>query len=129
VDRLPLTILHVPSELGDAKCRKLAQETRKVIIEALGAQPIRVKVLVYQTPAQYRAVHEERDSNFVLAEVMLFQGRPRELKDRLLKDLSGLIMQQTGLTPDNVFVCLQESPRQNWGIMGGTPADKADLGY
>jgi phenylpyruvate tautomerase PptA (4-oxalocrotonate tautomerase family) len=126
---LPLAKLHVPAELGPDECQALAQDVRQAIIKALKVQPIRVKVVVYSSPASCRAVHPERDPGFVLAEVLFFQGRPRELKDRLLSELNRVILDHLDLTPENVFINIQESSRDSWGLMGGVPGDKLNLGY
>jgi phenylpyruvate tautomerase PptA (4-oxalocrotonate tautomerase family) len=126
---LPLAKLHVPAELGPDECQALAQDARQAIIRALEVQPIRVKVLVYTSPAWCRAVHAERDPGFVLAEVLFFQGRSRELKDRLLSELNRVILDHLDLTIENVFINIQESSRDSWGLMGGVPGDKLNLGY
>ena len=126
---MPLAKLHVPTEMGTEACQALAQDTREAIIRALKVQPIRAKVIVYTSPNYCRAVHPERDPGFVVAEVMLFEGRSRELKDRLLNELSQVILNHTGLTPENIFINIQESSRDSWGLMGGVPGDKVELGY
>ncbi len=126
---MPLAKLHVPAELGPEACQALAQDVREAIIRALDVQPIRAKVIVYTAPMHCRAVHPQRDPAFVAAEVLIFQGRSRELKDRLLAELSKAIILHTGLTQENVFINIQESQRQNWGLVGGVPGDQVDLGY
>lgn len=126
---MPLAKLHVSSELGPDECQALAQDARQAIIHALEVQPIRVKVIVYTSPASSRAVHPERDPGFVLAEVLFFKGRSRALKDRLLSELTRVILDHLDLTPENVFINIQESNRDSWGLMGGVPGDKLNLGY
>ena len=126
---MPLAKLHVPAEMNPESCQALAREVREAIIRALEVQPIRVKTIVYTSPVHCRAVHEQRDPGFVLAELLFFEGRGRELKDRLLAELARVIIKHTGLTPENVFINIQESKRQDWGLMGGRPGDKVDLGY
>lgn len=126
---MPLAKLHVPAEMAPEACQALAQDAREAIIRALEVQPIRVKAIVYTSPGHCRAVDPERDPGFVVAEVLFFQGRSRELKDRLLTELSQVILRHTGLAPENVFINIQESQRQNWGLMGGNPGDKVELGY
>ena len=126
---MPLAKLHIPAGLEPDQCQALAQDTRQAIIRALGVQPIRAKVIVYTSPIWCRAVHPERDPGFVVAEVLLFEGRSRELKDRLISELNRVILSHFELTPENVFINIQESSRENWGLMGGVPGDKVDLGY
>jgi phenylpyruvate tautomerase PptA (4-oxalocrotonate tautomerase family) len=126
---LPLAKLHVPAELGAEACQLLAHDARQAIIRALEVQPIRAKVIIYTSPSHCRSVHPERDLGFVAAEVLIFEGRSRELKERLLVELSRVIKLHTGLTPENIFINIQESPRQNWGLVGGVPGDQVDLGY
>jgi len=124
---MPVAKIHLSDQLEPAARRALGEEIRRVVVECLELPPEFGKVILYPGPDHCRSVHPKRDAGFVLAEVHLFSGRPREVKARLMAALDQVIREHTGLSPENVFIHLVESPRENWGLRGGRPADQVDL--
>lgn len=126
---MPVAKIHLSAGLDPQRCQALADEVRDTVVRALGLNPEMGKVILYPSPSHCRSVHPSRQAGFVLAEILMFPGRSRERKDRLLKELSPVLSQHTGLDGNNVFISIQESGRENWGLRGGVPADQIDLGY
>ncbi len=126
---MPVLKIHVSTELEPDSCRALAREARRAVVETLELPPGFGKVILYTTPPHCRSVHESRDPNFVLAELLMFRGRPDRLKGALYQRLNQLICQHTGVDGNNVFINIIESPRADWGIRGGQAAGSVDLGY
>jgi len=124
---MPVVILHLSDDLEPAACEALADEARHALVDSLGLQPEFGKVILYTTPVAQRSVHPSRDPRFVLAEVRLFSGRDAATKARLMAALDAAIRRHTGLSPENVFVQLVESPKGDWGLRGGHPADQVEL--
>ncbi len=71
---------------------------------------------------------EGKSDKYVLVEIMLFVGRTPETKGALftaiVEALEGL-----GIPRGEVFLILDEQPRENVGIRGGVRADLVELGY
>lgn len=124
---MPVVILHLSDDLEPAVLEALADEARHALVDSLGLPPEFGKVILYTTPAARRSVHQSRDPRFVLAEVRLFSGRDTATKARLIAALDAAIRRHTGLSPENVFIQLVESPKSDWGIRGGRPADQVEL--
>ncbi|MBU1154685.1 MAG: tautomerase family protein [Proteobacteria bacterium] len=124
---MPVVILHLSDDLEPTACEALADEARHALVESLGLPPEFGKVILYTTPIAHRSVHSNRDPRFALAEVRLLSGRDAATKARLISALDAAIRRHTGLSPDNVFVQLVESPKSDWGLRGGHPADQVDL--
>ncbi|MCB2225101.1 MAG: tautomerase family protein [Desulfarculaceae bacterium] len=125
---MPVAVVHLSESLPLEGRAALADELRHAVVESLGVPPQFGKVIVYAAPQAQRSVHPERDPGFVLVELHLFSGRTREVKARLVAALDAVVRRHTGLSPENVFVHLIESPKENWGLRGGRPADEVDLG-
>lgn len=124
---MPILKIHASDQLDEDQCRALTDEARDLVIRCLGIGPNFGKVILYTTPLTQRSVHSSRDPNFVLAEILMFPGRPKQVKNRLFRELSELLIRYTGVHKDNVFIAIIESDRNNWGIKGGEPADELDL--
>lgn len=60
----------------------------------------------------------------VLVEITLFQGRSKEAKKELFRQLVGALEEKLGIPPETVFIVLNEQPLENWGLRGGIPADE-----
>lgn len=124
---MPVVILHLSDDLEPGGYEALAEEARHALVESLGIPPEFGKVILYPSPAARRSVHPSRDPSFVLAEVRLFSGRDAATKAHLMAALEAAVRRHTGLSPENVFVQLVESPKSDWGLRGGRPADQVDL--
>jgi len=69
-----------------------------------------------------------KKSHYVLIEITQFPGRRKDAKRNLYQAIvQGLSRLQ--IEPTDVFIILQEPPRDNWGIRGSIPADEVDLGF
>ena len=124
---MPVTIVHLSDALEPPACQALGDALRQAVVDSLGVPPEFGKVVLYPRPLACRSVHPSRDVGFVLAEVHLFTGRPPEVKARLVAALDQVIREHTGLSAENVFIHILESPKGNWGLRGGRLADEVDL--
>lgn len=124
---MPVVIMHLSQGHEPEAQDALAEEARHALVDSLGLPPEFGKVILYTTPAARRSVHQSRDPRFVLAEVRLFSGRDTATKARLIAALDAAIRRHTGLSAENVFIQLVESPKSDWGIRGGRPANQVDL--
>lgn len=66
--------------------------------------------------------------HFTLIEITMFAGRSASAKRALYREivdrLSGL-----GIPAQDITIVVIESPPENWGVRGGTPASEVDLGF
>jgi len=67
---------------------------------------------------RYPDVQGERDTDFVLIEIVWSVGRSVKVKRALLEDLMGTLA-RSGFDPENVMVCFKETSLENWSFAGG----------
>lgn len=60
-----------------------------------------------------------------IVRIDLWEGRSFETKEKLVVEVSKAVSKSLEISPEKVMVVLQESPKENWGIMG-KPAHKLD---
>ena len=63
-------------------------------------------------------LQSERTDDFVLIEILLGVGRSVKVKRQILKDMMQALANH-GLNPENVMVCFQDVPWENWSSGGG----------
>jgi phenylpyruvate tautomerase PptA (4-oxalocrotonate tautomerase family) len=73
-------------------------------------------------------VPPDKSENYIFVEILLFPGRSLEAKRKLYASIVRRFA-ELGISPNDVFIVLQEPPMENWGIRGGQPASDVDLGY
>ncbi|MBB6244738.1 tautomerase family protein [Rhodanobacter sp. MP1X3] len=66
----------------------------------------------------YPDLQSERNSDFVLIEILWSVGRSVKVKKKLLEQLMRTLP-QAGLNPENVMVCFKETAWENWSFGGG----------
>jgi phenylpyruvate tautomerase PptA (4-oxalocrotonate tautomerase family) len=79
-------------------------------------------------PASHFAVPPGRGEKFTLVEVTMFSGRSmsakRALYQAIVRNLAAF-----DVAPSDIKITLIETPPENWGIRGGTPASEIDLAF
>ncbi len=79
---------------------------------------------------EYDAEHfDGRDENFTIVEVIAFAGRTKDAKRELYKKIVENVCKTTKLAPTDIFIIINDIPKDNWGIRGGQMASEVDIGF
>lgn len=79
---------------------------------------------------EYDAEHfDGRDENFTIVEITAFAGRSKDAKRQLYKEIVENVTKTTALNPTDIFIIVNDIPKDNWGIRGGQMASEVDLGF
>jgi 4-oxalocrotonate tautomerase family enzyme len=65
----------------------------------------------------------------ILIEISMFVGRTKETKKKLFQSIVASLSDKLGLKKEEIFILINEQPKENWGIRGGIPANEIDLGF
>lgn len=65
----------------------------------------------------------------LIIEISMFSGRTLDTKRELYLLIVNTLQNKLGIDKSEVFIFINEQPKDNWGIRGGTPASKIDLGF
>ncbi len=59
--------------------------------------------------------------------VIVYQldGRPKEVKRRLVEGITEVVSRELGIPPAEVAICIAEMPRENWAHGGVLACDRA----
>ena len=63
---------------------------------------------------------DSKSTAYTIIEIMMMSGRAEETKKKLIKLLFQEIEQQVGIAPNDLEICILESPACNWGFRGKT---------
>jgi phenylpyruvate tautomerase PptA (4-oxalocrotonate tautomerase family) len=66
--------------------------------------------------------------SFTLVQITMFVGRSTATKRSLYQGLCSALT-SIGIPLSDILINIVESPTENWGIDGGTPASEVDLGF
>jgi phenylpyruvate tautomerase PptA (4-oxalocrotonate tautomerase family) len=70
-----------------------------------------------------------KSEQFVVVEIIAFQGRSLEAKRKLYAAIVRNFSESPGIYGNEVMIILHEPPQENWGIRGGMPASEVDIGF
>lgn len=115
---------------GGAEKRGIVQVVRAALCDALRAPPEDpvVRLVEYSRDAFSIPYPDRHGDLYTLVEVTMFAGRSMEAKRRLYAAVvRGL--GEFGVPPEDVLIVIHESPMENWGVDGGTPASEVDVGF
>lgn len=64
-----------------------------------------------------------RTDDYTIIEITMITGRSDAAKKKLIRLLFDRIHQEVGITPQDVEICIYESPAVNWGFRGMNGAE------
>ncbi|GBE90443.1 tautomerase family protein [Nostoc cycadae] len=70
----------------------------------------------------------DRSDNYLVIEIIMFEGRSLETKKELIRKLIKDIHETFGIFVNDIEITLFETPKSNWGIRG-TTGDELNLNY
>jgi phenylpyruvate tautomerase PptA (4-oxalocrotonate tautomerase family) len=65
----------------------------------------------------------------IYIEVTMFAGRKKETKAAWYKHLVEKLHAELGITPEKVFMVINDQPLENWGVRGGQAASDINIGF
>ncbi len=121
---MPIVTVTVRQPKTSAFKQGVLQSVHAALVAA-GVNPQDKFHRVYELPAEdfqfdpsFPDLPAPRTDDFVLIEILLGVGRSVKVKKQILHDMmQGLSAQ--GLDPENVMVCFQDVPWENWSAGGG----------
>lgn len=84
---------------------------------------------LYELDREHLEISEGKSDQFVLIEIIAFQGRSLDAKRRLYASIVRNLGQAPGISGDDILIIIHEPPMENWGIRGGKPANEVDIGF
>jgi phenylpyruvate tautomerase PptA (4-oxalocrotonate tautomerase family) len=84
---------------------------------------------IYELDEDNFEIPPAKSSQFVIVEIIAFQGRSFEAKKKLYSAIVRNLGNSPGITGDDILIILHEPPKENWGIRGGKPASEVDVGF
>ena len=66
--------------------------------------------------------------SYTIVQITMFDGRSAATKKALYQALCASLT-GIGIPLCDILIAIVESPTENWGVQGGTPASEVDLGF
>ena len=125
---MPIARIEVRKSWPAEKQQFLIQALHAAMLEALKIPERDKQIRFVEHRPEHFAVPPEATENYTLVELSMFPGRSLEAKRNLYQ---GIVTRfgEIGIEPNDIFIVLNEVPRENWGIRGGVPASEVDLGF
>lgn len=59
-----------------------------------------------------------------IVQVHLLEGRSKELKQKLISEITSAVSRTLGNSPETIRVLLHDVPKENWGVAGMPMSNK-----
>ncbi|WP_175639156.1 tautomerase family protein [Metabacillus schmidteae] len=69
------------------------------------------------------------EEEFVFVEVLMFPGRKKETKEKLITEFANALSHSLNISKDSVITTLHEPSLDNWGIRGGKQASSTGISF
>jgi len=98
------------------------------VVEVLGLPAGKRAHRFFPLAAEDFFMPADRSADYTIIELCMMSGRSVETRKRLVRSLFDRVHADLGITPQDLEVCILESPPENWGFRG-LHGDEAQLGY
>jgi|SRR5580700_5904733 phenylpyruvate tautomerase PptA (4-oxalocrotonate tautomerase family) len=116
---MPLAKIHVvEGRYDEARLAKLSGAVQAALMNTLGVPAEDFYQLIFELPKK-RFLHTPSfvgmhyTDDLVILDISFIQGRPKETRLALLKDINMRVAAAADVSPDNVMILLYELPGEN----------------
>jgi 4-oxalocrotonate tautomerase len=116
---MPLVKIHVVEGRYDqARIAKVSGAIQSALINTLRVPPEDFYQLIFELPKN-RLLHTPSfvgmhyTDDLIILDVTVIQGRPKETRLALLKDINTRVAEAAGVSPDDIFIIIHEVPGEN----------------
>jgi phenylpyruvate tautomerase PptA (4-oxalocrotonate tautomerase family) len=116
---MPLVKIHVVEGRYDqARIAKVSGAIQSALINTLRVPPEDFYQLIFELPKN-RLLHTPSfvgmhyTDDLIILDVTVIQGRPKETRLALLKDINTRVAEAAGVSPDDIFIIIYEVPGEN----------------
>ena len=88
-----------------------------------------MKQQIYELDEDNFEIPPTKSNQFVVVEIIAFQGWDYEAKKKLYKAIAQNLGKSPGIEGDDILIILHEPPKENWSIHWGKPASEVDVGF
>lgn len=124
---MPVSRIEVCKSRSEQEIQAFIEALYQAQIEALKVPPEDRTIRYVERSKERFAIRPDKTENYTLVEIQLFPGRSVEAKRKLYRSITERFA-ALGVDPSDVFIVIQEFPRENWGL-NGLPASEVELGY
>lgn len=116
---MPLAKIHVVKGRYDqARMAKVSGAIQAALINTLRVPPEDFYLLIFELPKN-RLLHTPSfvgmnyTDDLIILDVTFIQGRPKETRRKLLKDINTRVAAAAGVPPDDMLITIYEVPGEN----------------
>ena len=123
---MPLVKIELKEGRDMSTLLKIKELVMDAVVESLQlpADDRNIRIMEYKP-----GLFSMKDPYEILIEIMLFAGRTAETKKKLYQNIVSPLEQNDICRPKQIFIVLNEQPRENWGVKGGIPASEIELNF
>jgi hypothetical protein len=122
---MPLAKIHVlEGRYDERRLGNVSRAVQDALISILKVPPDDFFQLIHALPRN-RFLHTPSflgmnySDDFIVLEIALIAGRPKETRLALLKELNARIVAGAGISPDDIMIQLSEGPGENFSFGQG----------
>jgi phenylpyruvate tautomerase PptA (4-oxalocrotonate tautomerase family) len=131
-DAMPIVKIHVvEGRYDETRIAKVSGAIQAALINTLRVPPEDFYQLIFELPkkrflhtASFVGMHYTDD--LIILEITFIEGRSKEMRLALLKDVNSRVAAAAGVSPDDLMIGLYEAPGENFSF-GRGEAQRANV--
>lgn len=79
---------------------------------------------LYEVEPDEFEVNDSKTDHFAIIELTIFPGRSKEIKKRIIQEITKNLGERLGILPTDIFIVIHEPSFDNWGMGGNQLSDE-----
>ncbi|WP_088103168.1 tautomerase family protein [Halalkalibacter urbisdiaboli] len=125
---MPLVKVFLKNRQGIDK-RGIALNLRNIMQNVLNVPKQDGPVTFLEIDSANWFMPEGWEEEMVFVEVVMFPGRKKETKEKLIKEFADVLSESLSISKSSIITTLHEPSLDNWGIRGGEQASNVGINF
>ena len=118
VDIMPLVRIEIIKGHTDEYKKALSSAVHDALALTLGIPDWDCFQRLYEIESEYFDRSDEKTEKFCIIELTIFPGRSKEIKRKIIGEITRLLGERLGIIPSDIFIVINDPPLENWGLGG-----------
>ena len=115
---MPLAKIEIVKGRSEEYKAELFNSVHDALVNAVSMQEGNCNIRLYELDESCFRRKAGKTEKFTLIEFTIFPGRSAEKKKALILEINRLLGERLQITPNDIFIVINEPPIENWGFLG-----------
>ncbi len=121
---MPTVTISIRRGFSEEEQRAISEGIHQSLVEEIGIPDADFNHRIIELDARHWHLPAGRSERFVQVEIRMYPGRTTQMKHALFRSIARKL-EKLGIPHDDVFIIIDEPPRENWSVAMASPEGRS----